>query len=82
MVSNGLFYSLIGIGRTKKLLLRGASLGLLAGLGAIILPEPFGLDDKPVAKMATTKVLTIGWYVVGGIVAGMVRRDLRSRSDK
>src|SRR3982751_4415269 len=45
--SNTLYYSAVS-GKTKKQVWRkGALLGLSAGLGAVLLPKPLGLDEKP-----------------------------------
>src|SRR3954453_18867204 len=38
LVSNGLFYSLVGVGRARHAWRRGLLLGLAAGLGAAALP--------------------------------------------
>jgi hypothetical protein len=69
VISNAVYYSLLGAGKPKHLLLRGAAAGLIAGIGAVKLPEPMGLDDRPVNKNATSSLLTVGYYVFGGLVA-------------
>src|SRR5215207_9702288 len=50
ILSNSVYYAVIGQSRHKNLLLRGAALGLAAGVGALKLSEPFGLDDTPISK--------------------------------
>ncbi|MCX2573051.1 hypothetical protein [Pedobacter sandarakinus] len=72
LLSNTIYYSAIGMGGRKNILLKGAVAGLTAGIGAVKLPEKMGLDDKPVTKTTTTKILTVTWYLVGGIATALV----------
>jgi len=71
LVSNTLYYSLIGNGKTNNLLVRGVGYGLGAGLGALLLTKPMGLSDAPVTRTDKTKILTVAWYIVGGIVTAL-----------
>jgi hypothetical protein len=80
VLTNTLYYSAVGNGK-KHLVLRGVGYGLAAGVGALTLTKKLGLDDKPVNRTAKTKVLTIGYYVVGGLVAAFTIRALR-KADK
>ncbi len=68
VLSNAVYFSFIGAGNPRHLFLRGAAAGLLAGVGAITLPEPLGLNDRPVNKTITSSVLTVGYYLFGGLV--------------
>ncbi len=43
VLSNALYYSTIGFGRKRYLLLSGAAIGLTAGIGALKITEPMGL---------------------------------------
>lgn len=72
LASNATYFAAIGKGSDKYLLARGAGYGLLAGLGAIGLTQKLGLSDKPVTKTIETKVLTVAWYLLGGLVAAFV----------
>jgi hypothetical protein len=73
LISNSLYFGMAGTGETKKqTLVRGALLGLGAGLGAVTLAKPLGLNEQTVAATPKTKVLTVAWYVIGGIVAAAV----------
>ncbi|MGI9105242.1 MAG: hypothetical protein ACR2G4_03245 [Pyrinomonadaceae bacterium] len=76
VVSNSLYYSLVGVGRPEKALLRGTILGLAAGIGATLLPEPLGLGEAPSGRTPETKVMTIGWYLAGGLAAALAYRLL------
>src|SRR5690606_20451044 len=44
LFSNTLYYAMAGGGSRKSTLVKGALLGLGAGLGAVALPKPMGLD--------------------------------------
>ena len=77
VVSNALYYGLIGV-NAKQPLLTGAALGVLAGVGAVTLPGPLGLRDAPTRRTNATVAMTIGWYLFGGLVAGAVLKRLRS----
>ncbi|WP_201987061.1 hypothetical protein [Hymenobacter rubidus] len=77
IVSNGLYYSLVGSGRHA--LRRGLLLGLAAGVGGVVLPGPLGLGEAPSGRTPQTKLMTVAWYTAGGLVAGTVARALRKR---
>jgi hypothetical protein len=69
LVSNSLYYALAS-GRDKnKTLIRGALLGLGAGLGALALPKPLGLNASTTNLTPRTQVMTVIYYVFGGLVA-------------
>ncbi|EMR04367.1 hypothetical protein [Cesiribacter andamanensis] len=71
LMANASYYSLAG--RSTG---RGLLLGLAAGLGGIFLPDKMGLSDAPTNRTTTAQILTIGYYVLGGIVAAKVTRAL------
>ncbi|GAB3927266.1 hypothetical protein [Mucilaginibacter myungsuensis] len=78
LVSNAVYYATIGMGKKKKnLVYHGAAYGITAGIGALTLTEPMGLNDAPVNRTDATKVMTVAWYTIGGIVAGAVIKALR-----
>ena len=79
VTSNALYYSLVGVS-PKQPLLAGAVLGALAGVGAVTLPGPMGLGEAPTKRTEATVAMTIGWYLFGGLVAGLVYNRLKSRS--
>jgi hypothetical protein len=78
IISNSLYYSLTGIGSSKHVWLRGAALGLGAGIGGVLLPGPLGLGTKPSARTFSTQLMTVAWYTVGGIAAAAVAQLLVS----
>lgn len=67
--SNTLYYSLIGSGKGNKNWIKGIMLGLSAGIGALSLPKPMGLNDTPVTKSKRAETLTVAYYTLGGLVA-------------
>jgi hypothetical protein len=79
VMSNALYYSTIGFGNRKHLIRRGAVLGISAGLGALALTKKMGLDDQPVNRSEKTKIMTIGYYLFGGLVAGATIKALRKK---
>lgn len=79
IISNGLYYSAIGAGDPKYIWPRAISIGLAAGVGAVTLPEPMGLDDKPVTRTPKIKALTVGYYLAGALVTGCIVSVLNKR---
>lgn len=69
VVANAIYYSLVGRAGQKQLLLKGAGWGSLAGIGALALTKPLGLDDQPVNRTRETQLMTVAWYTIGGIAA-------------
>jgi hypothetical protein len=63
------YYGLAGVGSRKGVWLRGALLGLVAGVTAVVLPKPLGLPEESSNKTLATQLMTIGLYLMGGIVA-------------
>ena len=76
LVSNSLFYALVAVGRPKRPFLRGGVLGLLAGLGAVVLPPYLGLGRGPSRARTSTSLLTVAWYTLGGLAAARATRSL------
>jgi len=72
LVGNTLYYSLIGAGSAKYLWPKAIFVGLSAGIGAVKLPKPMGLDDTPVTKTDEVKILTVGYYLFGALVTAAV----------
>jgi hypothetical protein len=76
VVSNSLWYAMLGAGKRGRAVETGAALGLIGGLGAVALPPAIGLGRQPHHRTPWTQVMTVGWYTLGGVVAGMVGRAL------
>ncbi|MBE7173437.1 MAG: hypothetical protein INR73_22885 [Williamsia sp.] len=69
VAGNALYYSLAGAGNKKGVWLRGLLLGIAAGAGAVYLPGPLGLPERPSNRTTKTKLLALGLYAMGGLVA-------------
>ena len=82
LVSNALYYALATRGSPDGAPWRGTLLGALAGLGGVFLPGPLGLGRSPSRARASTSALTVGWYTLGGLAAGIAARRMgRERGD-
>jgi hypothetical protein len=82
LLANTIYYSLTGVGEKGNHRLKGSILGLSAGIGAVVLPKHMGLPSWPSNRSTATKVLTVGIYFLGGIVAASVLNSLESRRRK
>lgn len=80
LVSNSVYYSLAGGNGGKRfIMLRGALLGLAAGVGTVYLPKPLGLSDAPAARTLQTKLLTVALYLSGGLIAAATSKFLEDK---
>lgn len=77
LVSNGLYYSLVGSG--PGVWWRGAALGIAAGVGGVVLPGPMGLGQAPSNRTPQTKAMTVAWYLLGGLAAAGVSQAWSSK---
>jgi len=73
LIGNSAYYSL------ATSYTRGAVMGLLAGLGALFLPERLGLGTPPKSERLSNQVMTVAWYVVGGLAAAATADCLARR---
>lgn len=76
LISNGLFYALIGLVRPKYALGGGSALGTIAGLAAVALPPVLGLGRKPTLRQPRTAAMTFAWYFAGAMAAAGTYRVL------
>lgn len=82
IITNSLYYSLAALGDEKKVVLRGLFLGLAAGFGAVYLPKPLGLNESTSNRTTETKLLTVGLYLAGGLVASVTGQLIENSQDK
>jgi hypothetical protein len=75
LLSNSLYFSLIGRFPREHTVKAGALVGALAGIGAVVLPGRMGLSEELTTRTNTTKALTIALYTAGGIATGMALRS-------
>jgi hypothetical protein len=73
LISNTVYYSMIG-GKTKYIWPKAIFLGLSAGIGALKLPQPLGLDPTPVNATSQMRALTVGYYLFGALVTAFTLR--------
>lgn len=74
VATNTAFYSLLGLGGREAAPLRGAMLGLGAGLATVALSPLLGLGRSPANRSRSTQAMTVAWYGLGGLVAGTCYR--------
>lgn len=79
VISNSLYYSIAGIGGENGAILRGTLLGLAAGVGAVYLPKPLGLNPAPASRDLQTKFMTVALYLAGGLVAGATGKLIENK---
>jgi hypothetical protein len=72
LLTNSMFYGMAKGNGTGNTFLRGALLGLSAGIGALTLPKQLGLEEKHTNENSHKALLTVAWYVIGGLVAAAV----------
>jgi cytochrome c biogenesis protein CcdA len=82
LLANSLYYSAAGIGKEKNIWLRSSLLGLAAGIGAVTLPGPLGLNEKHSNRTTATKLMTVGLYVAGAVVTTAVIKLLSTTVEK
>jgi len=69
VAGNAFYYALAGLGKGKNVLLNGLLLGLGAGAGAVLLPKHMDLNEAYSNRTPKTRFMTMGLYIVGGLVA-------------
>lgn len=69
LVANTLYFAMADGDTKKSTVIRGTLLGLGAGIGAVTLPKALGLSDAPTARTWKTRVMTVTWYLLGGLAA-------------
>jgi hypothetical protein len=79
LISNTIYYSWIASGKRSHIWPKAIAMGLAAGIGAITLPKPMGLDPKPVAKTDEIKAMTVGYYLFGALVAALVASSFKGK---
>jgi len=77
LISNATYYSMIG-NSPANIWGKAVSLGLVAGVGAVVIPKKIGLDEEPVAKNNQVKALTVGYYLVGALATAAILTALKS----
>lgn len=82
ILSNCLYYAIAGAGNEKNIWLKSSLLGLAAGVAAVTLPGPLGLEEKHSARTTETKLMTIGLYVAGALVATSIMKLMAKKKHR
>jgi hypothetical protein len=78
LVANSAYYSLVACGRHAHMWKRGVAMGLAAGAGALVLPRRIGLGDPPRSHHVPNQIMTVAWYLIGGLAAAGAGRALKA----
>ena len=81
LLSNTIYYGLVGAVARQTRLSRGILLGAAAGLGAVLLPPMLGLGRPPGNRRPATPLMTVAWYTAGGVAAALAGRMLEGKRD-
>jgi hypothetical protein len=76
LAANTFYYSLLCLDDKENALRNGVLLGLTAGAGAVILPKPLGLGTESSARNTKTGIMTVAWYLAGGLAAAATYKAL------
>lgn len=76
LVSNSLYYSLIGLASRESAVPLGVALGALAGIGAVVLPGPLGFSAITTNRTMRTKLIVTALYTLGGLATGLACRRI------
>ncbi len=84
LITNAAWFALAAGGSRSRgaHLSRGLFLGLLAGVGALVLPPMLGLGNQPRAGNTVVQGETVGLYVLGGLAAAgaaLIARSVQNR---
>jgi hypothetical protein len=79
VVANTGYYSLAGLAGRKHALWLGTALGLAAGIGAVLLPGPLGMNERHTRRTPDTIALTLFLYTASGLAAASIFRKLEDR---
>ena len=74
LLANSAYYSL------ATTYARGTVLGLAAGIGALVLPEKMGLGVPPKSELLSNQVMTVAWYLIGGLAAAATAQWMDRRA--
>ena len=76
VLSNTLYYSVVGRGSRRSAEWRGLILGAVGGIGAVVVPNYLNVSKKAVQRSRATQWMTVAWYTLGGLAAGWVRQRM------
>ncbi|MGK7390716.1 MAG: hypothetical protein ACNS60_10200 [Candidatus Cyclobacteriaceae bacterium M2_1C_046] len=77
LISNTIYYGVIA--KSKRPILTGALMGAAAGVMTVFSPQLFGLNKRYVQTSDTKKALTVGYYLLGGLAAGITTKIFKRK---
>src|SRR4051812_21042112 len=80
LLCNSLYYAAVPARTPASTWTRAAVLGLAAGLGALLLPEPMGLGPPPHSDRRSNQLMTVAWYVAGAVATAAAAIATQPRS--
>jgi hypothetical protein len=80
LVCNSLYYAAVPARTPALTWTRAAVLGLAAGFGALILPEPMGLGPPPHSDRRSNQAMTVAWYVAGAAATAVAATAVQPSS--
>jgi len=82
ILSNSIYYSFAGKGSDKNLWIKSSLMGLAAGLAAVTLPGPLGLEKSHSSRTTETKLMTVGLYIAGALIATGIMKLMAKKKYK
>lgn len=79
VIANSIYFSLVACGRRARVWQRGVAFGLAAGAGALLLPRRIGLGAPPRSHHVSNQIMTVAWYLIGGLAAAAAGSALQRR---
>jgi hypothetical protein len=80
LVGNSLYYSVVPASTSAATWIRGVTLGAMAGIGALLLPQRIGLGEPPYSQYRPNQIMTVAWYLAGGAAAALAATLIKSIS--
>ena len=71
LIANTIYYAAVPSSSRRATWARAAALGLSAGAGALLLPQPMGLGDAPDSERRANQAMTMAWYVAGALATAV-----------
>lgn len=78
LIANALYYGFAAAGSKHPIRTAGV-LGITAGVGALKLPAKMGLKEEYTSGNFQRKLITVGLYTLGGIIAGAAVNLFRAK---
>ncbi len=77
LFTNTIYFSRIGAGGKDQIWSRAIGLGLTAGIGALLLPKPLGLDPRPSARNPKVSAITVAYFLTGALITAGILNAIK-----